>query len=316
MEVKPLNWVFLVSSISGQNGALRIRTWRALKALGVGSLRDGVYALPDRPEFRDAFAAQQSDIAESGGTAYILLAASPSESDDLALRLLFDRSDQFAAFSAEAEACALTIADGNESEARRRLRQFSRDLANIESIDFFESAGGDRARAALKSLNGAVLKAFSPDEPSAIVAPIERVDPTQYRRRVWATRQRMWVDRVTCAWLIRRFIDPDATFAWLGDPRDCPADAIGFDFDGATFTHVGELSTFEVLLATFDLNRDPSLAKIAAVVHSLDVGGPAIPEAAGFETLLGGARELSQDDDALLRKMSDVLDALYEAFRT
>jgi len=307
--------VFLVSSISGQNGALRIRAWRALKALGVGSLRDGVYALPDRPEFRDAFAAQQNDIAESGGTAYVLVAASRSESEDAALRLLFNRSDLYAAFIAEAEAWAPTIAEGNEIEARRRLRQFSRDLAAIEAIDFFESAGRDRARTVLTVLNSAVLKAFSPDEPSAVAAPLERLDPSAYRRRVWATRQRIWVDRVTSAWLIRRFIDPKATFAWLQDSRDCPADALGFDFDGATFTHVGELTTFEVLLASFDLNRDPSLAKIAAVVHSLDVGGPSVPEAAGFETLLSGTRSLSKDDDELLRKMSDVLDSLYEAFR-
>ena len=306
----------MVSSISGQNGALRIRTWRALKALGVGSLRDGVYALPDRPEFREAFASQQRDIAESGGTAYLLVAASPSESEDLALRVLFDRGDQYAAFVAEAEAYAAVIDDGNESEARRRLRQFSRDLATIESIDFFESAGRDRARAVLNSLNSAALKAFSPDEPSPIIAPLKRLEPAEYRRRVWATRQRIWVDRVASAWLIGRFIDPEGTFAWLRDPRDCPADAVGFDFDGATFTHVGELTTFEVLLASFDLHRDVSLIKIAAVVHALDVGGPSVPEAAGFETLLSGARELSPDDDALLRKMGDVMDSLYEAFRT
>lgn len=304
-----------MSSISGQNGALRIRTWRALKALGVGSLRDGVYALPDRPEFRDAFAVQQSDIAASGGTAYVLLVAGRSASEDAALRMLFDRSEQYAAFIVEAEAFAATVAESSETKARRRLRQLSRDHAAIESTDFFESIGRDRARAVLNSLNNAVLNVFSPDEPAGIVATIDRLDRADYCRRVWATRQRMWVDRVASAWLIQHFIDPEPTFVWLSDPRECPADALGFDFDGATFTHVGELTTFEVLVATFDLDRDASLAKIAAIVHSLDVGGPAVPEAAGFETLLSGARELSRDDDELLRKMADVLDSLYEAFR-
>lgn len=305
-----------MSSISGHNGALRIRTWRALKALGVGSLRDGVYALPDRPEFRDAFAAQQSDIADSGGTAYVLVAAGRTEGEDAALRALFDRSENYAAFIADAEAFAATVGEGTESEARRRLRQLARDHAAIESIDFFESPGRDRARALLASLNNAVLKAYSPDEPAATVAPIERRERSAFRRRVWATRQRMWVDRVASAWLIRRFIDPEPAFVWLADVRNCPPDAVGYDFDGATFTHVGDLTTFEVLLATFDLERDVSLAKIAAIVHSLDVGGPAVPEGAGFETLLSGARERSTDDDELLDKMSDVLDSLYEAFRS
>jgi hypothetical protein len=311
-----LDWVFLVSSISGQNGALRIRTWRALKALGVGSLRDGVYVLPDRPEFREAFAAQQRDIAASGGTAYVLVAAGRTESEDAALRVLFDRGESYTAFTADAEAFAATVGDGVESEARRRLRQLARDHAAIEAIDFFESPGRDRARAVLASLQNAVLKAYSPDEPAAVVAPIERRERSAFRRRVWATRQRMWVDRVACAWLIRRFIDPEPTFAWLADVRDCPPDAVGFDFDGATFTHVADLTTFEVLLATFDLDRDVSLGKIAGIVHSLDVGGPAVPEGAGFETLLGGARERSTGDDELLERMSDVLDSLYEAFRS
>ena len=73
---------------------------------------------------------------------------------------------------------------------------------------------------------------------------------------VWATRQRVWVDRVASAWLIRRFIDPDARFLWLTTPQDCPADAIGFDFDGAAFTHTGHRVTFEVFVASFDLGAD------------------------------------------------------------
>jgi hypothetical protein len=316
LEVKPLDWLLLISTLPGQNGALRIRFWRALKALGAGSLRDGVYALPNRPEFREAFAAQQRDIADSGGTAYVLTAASQSEHEDAAVRSLFDRAEHYTAFIAEAEELATTIGKGTESDARRRLRQMSRDYDNIEVLDFFGSAGQDRARAILSSLNTAVVRAFSPDEPSATAAPILRLDRAEYRKRVWATRHHLWVDRVASAWLIRRFIDPEATFQWLADPKQCPPDSLGFDFDGATFTHVGDSTTFEVLLATFGLDGDAGLAKIATIVHALDVGGLPVPEAAGFEALLDGTRNRSHDDDELLRKMGDVLDSLYEAFRS
>ncbi|MDE2571998.1 MAG: chromate resistance protein [bacterium] len=315
MEVKPLDWLLLISTLPGQNGALRIRFWRALKGLGAGCLRDGVYALPDRPEFREAFTAQQRDITESGGTAYVLSAASQAQGEDASLRSLFDRGEQYTSFIAEAEELLTTVGKGTESAARRRLRQMSRGYESIEAIDFFGSAGQDRARAVLSSLGNAVAKAFSPDEPSATSAAILRLDRAEYQKRVWATRRRLWVDRVASAWLILRFIDSEATFQWLADAKQSPPDALGFDFDGATFTHVGELTTFEVLLATFGLDRDAGLAKIAMIVHSLDVGGQSVPEAAGFEALLGGARDRSRNDDELLSRMADVLDSLYEAFR-
>jgi len=124
----------------------------------------------------------------------------------------------------------------------------------------------------------------------------------------------VWVDRVASAWLIRRFIDPDARFLWLQTPQDCPADAIGFDFDGAAFTHTGQRVTFEVLVASFALETDPALSRMGVLVHTLDVGGVPVPEAAGFEVILTGMRASGADDDQMLAAMMPVLDALYTAF--
>jgi hypothetical protein len=90
---------------------------------------------------------------------------------------------------------------------------------------------------------------------------------------------------------------------------------LGFDFDGASFTHVGERVTFEVLMASFGLEEDLALARLAALVHVLDVGGEPVPEAAGFEAVLTGARGRVRDDDALLAEMSVVLDSLYMHFQ-
>ena len=132
--------------------------------------------------------------------------------------------------------------------------------------------------------------------------------------RTWATRRRLWVDRVASAWLIRRFIDRDARFQWLAKPSDCPKRALGFDFDGATFTHVGDRVTFETLMASFGLEDDAALARLAAMVHLLDVGGEPVPEAKGFEAVMAGARERLPDDDALLAEISGVLDSLYLHF--
>jgi hypothetical protein len=143
---------------------------------------------------------------------------------------------------------------------------------------------------------------------------IRHLERTAYRGKVWATRQRVWVDRVASAWLIRRFIDPEARFLWLPTPQDCPPDAIGFDFDGAAFTHTGHRVTFEVLVTSFDLATDPALRRLGVLVHALDVGGVPVPEAAGFEAILTGVRASGADDDQMLAAMMPVLDALYTTF--
>src|SRR5437870_2360105 len=132
---------------------------------------------------------------------------------------------------------------------------------------------------------------------------VQTLGGTAYRGKLWATRQRVWVDRVASAWLIRRFIDPEARFVWIQTPQDCPADAIGFDFDGAAFTHTEHRVTFEVLLASFDLATDPALTRLGVLVHSLDVGGVPVPEAAGFEAMLTGVRASCADDDQVLAAM-------------
>jgi len=151
-------------------------------------------------------------------------------------------------------------------------------------------------------------------KPGAAAAAIVPRDPGAYRGRTWATRRHLWVDRVASAWLIRRFIDPDARFLWLEAPGLCPPHAIGFDFDGAAFTHAGPRVTFEVLAASFGLDNDAGLARLGAMVRALDVGEGFVPEASGFEAVLAGARLRLMDDDALLAEIGGVLDSLHAHF--
>ena len=94
-----------------------------------------------------------------------------------------------------------------------------------------------------------------------------------------------------------------------------PRKAIGYDFDGAEFTHVGNRVTFEVLLETFGLDGDPSLAAIGAAVHFLDVGGSPAADARGLETVLKGVRERARSDDAMLAEAVRVFDLLHSAYR-
>jgi hypothetical protein len=134
-----------------------------------------------------------------------------------------------------------------------------------------------------------------------------------YQGRTWATRKRPWVDRLATAWLIQRFVDRQPTFAWLANPKKCPKSALGFDFDGAVFTHVGAKVTFEVVAESFGLLDDPALVRFANLVHTIDVGGIPVDEAPGFEMFVRGLQARHADDDALLAAAIPLLDAWYAA---
>jgi hypothetical protein len=308
------DWLMLVASLAGEQGALRIRVWRSLKALGAASVRDGVYLLPDRDGLRAELEGLRAEIKSGDGAAYLFTLSNVGTEDAASLRLLFDRSSEYADLLRAIEEFVAGVSDRIEAEARRALRQIKRDFTSIETTDFFASPERDRVFAALHDAEAAFTRAFSPEEPSATRAAIPARDPAEFRGRTWATRRRMWVDRVASAWLVRRFIDPGARFLWLRHPADCPPSAVGFDFDGAAFTHARDLVTFEVLVESFGLKGDASLARVAGIVHQLDVGGSRVPEAAGVEAMLTGARERCADDDELLAHMSGVFDDLYTAF--
>ena len=306
-------WLVFLMSQPGKSPTPRIRLWRLLKGLGAVVLRDGVYLLPDREPLRQALAAQVQGVQTLGGAAYVLT-VEPVTTTDADFRVLFDRREDYAALLTTIAQVRATLAETPDVQARRLLQQVRRDYEALVAIDYFPGPAQAYTAQALGEAEAAVTRYFSPDEPQPLQMGIRHLERTAYRGKQWATRQRVWVDRVASAWLIRRFIDPDARFLWLQTPQDCPADAMGFDFDGAAFTHTGQRVTFEVLVASFALETDPVLARMGVLVHTLDVGGVPVPEAAGFEAILTGVRASGADDDQMLAAMMPVLDALYTAF--
>jgi hypothetical protein len=311
----PSTWLLFVANLPGRNQTLRMRVWRSLKASGAGALRDGVYVLPVSDAARGVFERQSREIQKGGGTAYILeFAAEADSSQGKALRALFDRTAEHQAIATRLQSLRRELGKLEELDARRRLSTLNREAATLTALDFFPSESRRQLEAALADAETALTAQFSPEEPHPARRKIVRLDRTDYRGRTWATRERLWIDRVCSAWLIRRFIDPKAKFLWLKRPKDCPKRAVGFDFDGAEFTHVDSKVTFEVLLASFGLDGDVALTRLGALVHYLDVGGIPVPEAPGLAAVVSGARALQPNDGALLGHVTPVLDSLYRAY--
>ena len=313
MTDKKNSWLVFIMSQPGKSTTPRIRLWRLLKGLGAAVLRDGVYLLPHGETLRQALEEQVQGVQALGGAAY-LLAVQPVTTTDAHFRALFDRSEEYATLMTMLTQLHTALADTTEAQARRVLQQVRREREALVAIDYFPGPAYTQSAQALAEAEAAVTRHFSPDEPQPLHASIQPLERTAYRGKRWATRQRIWVDRVASAWLIQRFIDPEARFLWLQIPQACPDDAIGFDFDGAAFTHTGNRVTFEVLVASFALATDRALTRLGALVHALDVGGMPVPEAAGFEAILTGVRASCTDDDQILTAMAPVLNALYTAF--
>jgi hypothetical protein len=314
-DVQAATWLLLITNLPGRNPTLRMRLWRALKATGAGPLRDGVYVLPISEVSRRAFEEQATEIKGAGGTAHIVSFEADSPRQQAAFMALFDRTAEYQEASRNLETLKRSFPKLKESEARQRLAALRRDIGAIVARDFFPAATREQIESALADAETAFNARFSPDEPRSVIThQIQRCDRKEYRARTWATREHLWIDRVASAWLIRRFIDPKARFLWLERVKDCPKRAIGFDFDGAKFTHVGTKVTFEVLVASFGLDHDEGLMRLGALVHHLDVGGIPTAEGPGFAAVMAGARALQPDDDALLEAMTSVLDSLYETY--
>ena len=298
----------LVLSLPTRNSTLRMRVWRALKECGAAVLRDGVYLLPQR----ETFDSLEKEIRAHGGLA-IILHATPQDGVDLRDR--FDRTGEYAALVAKISAARTSLPGLGPRRGLTALRRLEQTMDKLSRIDFFPGEAKQQAAAALASLKQRYGELYGRNEPRPSMKGLRPQDRARYQKRVWATRKAPWVDRLASAWLIKRFIDRDAKFAWIARPSERPKKAVGFDYDGAEFTHVKNRVTFEVLAAQFGLDQDPALARIAAAVHFLDVGGIPVAEANGLHTMLKGAKEKARDDDTLLAEAIRTFDLLYSGYR-
>lgn len=307
------SFLALTIALPSHNTTPRTRAWRALKALGAAVLRDGVHILPSSAAHEAGLSAVADDVLQAGGIAEIWTLLPRDDAQHARLQDLFNRASDYTALAA---ACRDLGAGENLDlpAVQRRLSTLLRQAEQLRAIDFFPGEASAQALQLLDETRRRVEAALAPGEPSAPAGEPGSRHTADFQGRQWATRARPKIDRLASAWLIRRRIDANASFLWLGSPTDCPPHAVGFDFDGATFSHTPGRVTFETLLRSFALDNDSALQRLGAVVHFLDVGGIPAVEGAGVAALLDGLRALHASDDDLLHAAMPLFDALCAHF--
>jgi hypothetical protein len=313
-------WLLFVHQLPTQPSSLRVVTWRRLQQLGAVPLKQAVYVLPDTPAAREDFEWLKTEVIDAGGDATVFSAANIDAWSDAALVDEFRRLRQegYAQLAIDVEE-ALERAGrskrprGTRAPAIRRLLDiFRARLAAIEAIDFFGSAGRDRATAALDRLASRESSAKRRKTPVEARAAGDR---TKYQGRVWITRPRPGVDRMSSAWLIRRFIDPRARFGFASDRQAGPDGSIPFDMFGVEFSHQGDGCTFETLCSVFGIHGS-AISRIAAIVHDLDLKDERFgaPECPAVGAMIEGLRLTHEDDDVLLAQGMTFFESLFRSF--
>jgi len=312
-------WLLFVHQLPSNPSNLRVRTWRRLQQLGAIPIRQAVYVLPDTPNAREDFEWLKTEVKAMGGDASVFAADNVDAWSDDALVEEFRRSRQaaYAALARDAEKALKRAGGGRRPRGtrapavRRLLDIFRERLTGIEGIDFFGSAGRDRVISLLDQLEGRT----DASQPKTSSASADSGEVTSYEGRLWITRPRPGVDRMASAWLIRRFIDPQARFGFAADRQVAPDDGVPFDMFGVEFSHQGDGCTFETLCSVFGI-REAAISRIAAIVHDLDLkdGRFGAPEGATVGAMIEGLQLAYTDDDALLAQGMTLFDSLYRSF--
>ncbi|HWN44808.1 MAG TPA: chromate resistance protein ChrB domain-containing protein, partial [Thermoanaerobaculia bacterium] len=291
-----MRWLALAYSLSDPSSSRRVAIWRRLRQLGTVSPAGSLHLLPESEEAREAFAWLAQEIRDGGGQALVLEVDHLEESE---------RARVIEAFrSARDEDYRKIIEEAGQNPDRGKLEKLRRRFDEVSRMDWFAASEGPRAAAALARLD----EKPEHEVPSA--------DLARYRGRTWVTRPRPHVDRLASAWLIRRFVDPEATIRY-GEPGE---GEVSFDMPGAELGHTGRYSanlcTFETILAAFRLD-DPALRALAAIVHEIDLhdGQSSPPEAAGIDGILRGWLAAGWPDEELERHGIALFEGLYHSLQ-
>ena len=316
MRPSEQRWLLLIHQLPTKPAYFRVKIWRRLQGIGAVAVKNTVYALPANAETQEDFEWLLKEIVEGGGEAMVCEARLVDGLSDGQVQALFDaaRDEDYEALTKEARDLSAkldaTVAQQEDAEPLAQVRRLRKRLMEIVAIDFFGATG----RLTAESLIAALEARIAEDNEMTEEQPQAGTDLTG---RVWVTRQGVHVDRIACAWLIRRFIDPGAVIRFVPGKGYVPQpDELRFDMFEGEITHEGDRCSFEVLLGRAGLT-DPALQSIAEIVHDIDLkdGKFAREEATGIAHLIAGVAMANKDDEQRVAQGAPIFDNLYQYFR-
>lgn len=296
-------WLLLVFTLPASKASERVRIWRKLQRTGAIPFRNAGSMLPNAPDHRERFEWLAREIREFKGEASIVEVHSVDDLPVAKIKDLFRvaRTAEYEALMTEVDKLAKRSPGKAQPSARLRRR-----FDEIVAIDFFESslrANVERALIEIESAN-----------PTRSEMPPDQVSMTGYQNRVWITRPRPGIDRVSSAWLIRRFIDPKSKFVF-GIRPDSQPKAVPFDmYEGVGFGHQEDRCTFETLCTSFRVT-DKKVLLIGHAIHDADLEDERYGRTEGhtINRILRGWATQDVSDDEVLRRGMELIEGLYNA---
>jgi hypothetical protein len=312
-----MRWLTLLMSLPPTPTRHRVGVWRKLQRMGAVRLPSAGWILPETPETTELFQWLVQEIQAFRGEVTLLRVDRVETMKDEQIIALFHQA-RGAEYQAVVQGCRevlgqvdryRTMHRGSAAALRARLDGLKRELDRIESIDYLKAPAGRRARTLWETTAQRLRAAET--RPSPVKARHRAALPP--RGSTWVTRPRPHIDRIASAWLIKRFCDPDARFAFA-DAADAARKGIPFDVLGAEFGHHGEDCTFETLVKRFAL-KDRRVKVVAEIVHEADLhdGKFTRHESTGVDLTIRALAEATPDDHELLERGMAIFDGLYGA---
>jgi hypothetical protein len=314
-------WLLLIHQIPPKPDYFRVKVWRRLQRLGAVAIKNSVYVLPKNDQTQEDFQWVLREIIEGRGEASLCEARFVEGLSDDQVEALFQvaRGAEYDQIAEEARRLAERPLPDEQTEATRRtqleidLARLKRRLAEVVAIDFFGAPGREAAEGLVSGVEARMSGKNSTLGPDS-ARTFRRED---FLGKTWVTRKGIYVDRMASAWLIRRFIDPDARFKFVPPKGYKPLPGeLRFDMFEAEFTHEGDRCTLEVLIERTGIH-DPGLSPIAEIVHDIDLKDLKFgrQDTIGIERLIAGIAITHKDDEVRLERGCAVFNDLYEYYR-
>jgi hypothetical protein len=306
-EPKP-GWLLLAFTLPTKRASQRVEVWRKLQRFGTVPLGNSGYLLPNSPSNEERFEWLATAIRKYGGDASVVHVESIDNLSrpQLIGRFAEARAREYQELIRELQKFSSTRVEGKGAGRLSRLRN---RFQEIVEVDFFDSPLQKRVQELLD-------QAARSRAAKSGAAANSKINPKDYSGRVWVTRPRPGVDRCASAWLIRRFIDRKARFAFAPEDR-VPAGAVPFDmFHEEAFGHRGDDCTFETLTKQFHV-RDPKVGLIGQVIHDADLLDDRFgrKEGYGVDEILKGWAQQGISNNKLLERGMELIEGLYHAPR-